>query len=391
MITAVIVEGRSQGEAARAYGVSQGWVSRLVARYRAEGQAAFEPRSRRPKTSPTATSASTVELIVRLRKRLSEQGLDAGPDTIAWHLRQHHQLAVSRATISRILTAHGLVTPQPKKRPRSSYVRFQAALPNQTWQADFTHYRLADATDAEVLTWLDDHSRYALHVSAHAPVTGPVVLAAFRAAVAAHGTPASTLTDNGMVFTTRLAGGKGGRNALEAELRRLGVAQKNSAPNHPTTCGKVERFQQTLKKWLAAQPVQPTTITELQALLDQFTTIYNYQRPHRALPHRPTPPNPNGARPKTHPATTPEPHTHTPDRHHPNDDSGVVTLRVAGRLHHLGVGRTHARTHVLLLVEDLQVRIVNAATGELLRDLTIDPSRDYQPTGRPPGPQRKRP
>ena len=139
MITAVVVEGRSQGEAASAYGVSQGWVSRLVARYRAEGEAAFEPRSRRPKTSPTATSASTVELIVRLRKRLSEQGLDAGPDTIAWHLRQHHQLAVSRATISRILTAHGLVTPQPKKRPRSSHVRFQAALPNQTWQADFTH------------------------------------------------------------------------------------------------------------------------------------------------------------------------------------------------------------------------------------------------------------
>jgi transposase len=174
VITAVIGEGRSQGEAARAYGVSQGWVSRLVARYRAEGEAAFEPRSRRPKTSPTATSANTVELIIRLRKQLSEQGLDAGPDTIAWHLRQHHQLAVSRATISRYLTAHGLVTPQPKKRPRSSYVRFQAALPNQTWQADFTHYRLADATDAEILTWLDDHSRYALHVSAWPRVTGPI-------------------------------------------------------------------------------------------------------------------------------------------------------------------------------------------------------------------------
>jgi transposase InsO family protein len=397
VITAVIVEGRSQGEAARAYGVSQGWVSRLVARYRAEGEAAFQPRSRRPKTSPTATSASTVELIVRLRKRLSEQGLDAGPDTIAWHLRQDHQLAVSRATISRILTAHGLVTPQPKKRPRSSYVRFQAALPNQTWQADFTHYRLADATDAadaadaEILTWLDDHSRYALHLSAHAPVTGPVVLAAFRAAVAAHGVPASTLTDNGMVFTTRLAGGKGGRNALESELRRLHVAQKNSAPNHPTTCGKVERFQQTLKKWLAAQPVQPTTVTELQALIDQFIVTYNHQRPHRALPHRATPAAAYGALPKAPPATSRDHDTHTRVRHDRIDDSGVVTLGVAGRLHHLGVGRTHARTHVLLLVDDLQVRVVNAATGELLRELTIDPSRDYQPTGRLPGPQRKRP
>jgi transposase InsO family protein len=391
VITAVIVEGRSQGEAARAYGVSQGWVSRLVARYRAEGEAAFEPRSRRPKTSPTATSASTVELIVRLRKRLSAQGLDAGPDTIAWHLRQHHQLAVSRATISRYLTAHGLVTPQPKKRPRSSYVRFQAALPNQTWQADFTHYRLAAATDAEVLTWLDDHSRYALHLSAHAPVTGPVVLAAFRAAVAAHGVPASTLTDNGMVFTTRLAGGKGGRNALEAELRRLGVAQKNASPNHPTTCGKVERFQQTLKKWLAAQPVQPTTLAELQALLDQFTIIYNHQRPHRALPHRATPAAAYHALPKALPASSRDHDAHTRVRHDRINDSGVVTLRVAGRLHHLGVGRTHARTHVLMLVDDLHVRIVNAATGELLRELTIDPSRDYQPTGRPPGPQRKRP
>jgi transposase InsO family protein len=396
VVTAVVVEGRSQGEAARAYGVSQGWVSRLVARYRVEGEAALEPRSRRPKTSPTATSPSTVELIVRLRKQLSEQGLDAGPDTIAWHLRQHHQLAVSRATISRILSADGLVTPQPKKRPRSSYVRFQAALPNQTWQADFTHYRLTHpggtpGPDAEVLTWLDDHSRYALHVSAHAPVTGPVVLAAFRAAVAAHGIPASTLTDNGMVFTTRLAGGKGGRNALEAELGRLHVAQKNARPNHPTTCGKVERFQQTLKKWLAAQPVQPATLAELQALLDQFTTIYNHQRPHRALPQRATPAAAYHALPKALPATSRDHDAHTRVRHDRIDDSGVVTLRVAGRLHHLGVGRTHARTHVLMLVDDLQVRIVDAATGELLRELTIDQSRDYQPTGRPPGPQRKRP
>jgi transposase InsO family protein len=391
VITAVIVEGRSQGEVARAYGVSQGWVSRLVARYRAEGEAAFEPRSRRPKTAPNAISATTVELLIRLRKQLSEQGLDAGPDTLAWHLRQHHQLVVSRATISRYLTAHGLVTPQPKKRPRSCYVRFQAALPNETWQADFTHYRLADATDAEILTWLDDHSRYALHVSAWPRVTGPIARDTFRAAVAAHGTPASTLTDNGMVFTTRLAGGKGGRNALEAELRRLHVTQKNSAPNHPTTCGKVERFQQTMKQWLRAQPDQPATITSLQALLDQFTAIYNHQRPHRSLPHRATPAAVYDALPKAFPASSRDHDTHTRIRHDRIDSTGVVTLRLAGRLHHIGVGRTRARTHVLMLVDDLHVRIVNAVTGELLRELTIDPSRDYQPTGRPPGPQRKRP
>jgi transposase InsO family protein len=391
VITAVVVEGRSQGEVARAYGVSQGWISRLVARYRAEGDAAFEPRSRRPHTSPAAISATTVELIIRLRKQLSERGLDAGPDTLSWHLRQHHQLVVSRATISRYLTASGLVTPQPKRRPRSSYVRFQAAMPNQTWQADFTHYQLADATDIEILTWLDDHSRYALSVTAHPRVTGPIVRDTFLTTVTQHGVPASTLTDNGMFFTTRFSGGKGGRNALEAELRRLHVTQKNSAPNHPTTCGKVERFQQTMKHWLRAQPGQPASIPVLQALLDQFTVTYNQQRPHRSLLHRATPAVVYDTLPKASPASSRDHDTHTRIRHDRIDVTGVVTLRVAGRLHHIGVGRALARTHVLMLVDDLHVRVVNAVTGELLRELTIDPTRDYQPTGRPPGQQRKRP
>ena len=248
VITAVVTEGRPQGEVARAYGVSQGWVSRLVARFRAEGEAAFEPRSRRPAASPAAISPSAVELIIRLRKELAGAGLDAGPHTIAWHLAHHHQIKVSAATISRYLARAGLVAPQPRKRPRSSYLRFAAQLPNECWQSDFTHYRLAGGSGTEVLTWLDDHSRYALSVTAHHRVTGPIVVQRFRAAAAEHGIPASTLTDNGMVFTTRLSGGKGGRNHLEAELRPLGIKQKNGKPNHPQTQGKVERLWQTLKK-----------------------------------------------------------------------------------------------------------------------------------------------
>ncbi|MEU6778305.1 IS481 family transposase [Nonomuraea angiospora] len=383
VITAVVVEGRCQAEVARAYAVSKGWVSKLVARYRAEGEAAFEPRSRRPKTSPNAIDADTVELIVRLRKELTEQGLDAGPDTIAWHLAHHHGRTVSRATISRHLTRRGLVTPEPKKRPRSSYIRFQAELPNETWQADFTHYRLADGTDAEILSWLDDHSRYALSVTAHARVTGPIVRAAFRAAVAAHGVPASTLTDNGMVFTTRLAGGRGGRNAFEHELRRLHVRQKNSTPNHPTTCGKVERFQQTMKNWLRAQPHQPATLADLQALVDRFVDAYNHHRPHRSLPHRATPAAVYAATPKALPIGSRDADTHARVRHDRIDPSGIVTLRVNGQLHHIGIGRTHARTHVILLVDDLHVRVVNAITGELLRELVLDPTRDYQPQANP--------
>jgi transposase InsO family protein len=393
VITALFVEHQSPAEVAERYGVHRAWVYKLKARYEAEGETALTPRSRRPKSSPSATPAATVELVLRLRKQLAEAGLDAGADTIGWHLARHHGTTLSRATINRILVRAGAVVPEPAKRPKSSYIRFEASMPNECWQSDFTHYRLTrlDGTpgaDVEVLSWLDDCSRYALRVSAHHRVTGPIVLTAFRDTVAAYGIPASTLTDNGMVFTTRLSGGKGGRNGLETELRRLHVRQKNSRPNHPTTCGKVERFQQTLKKWLRAQPVQPATVAELQALLDQFTQIYNDDRPHRSLPHRATPATIYTTLPKATPSSDRTDDTHDRVRRDKIDDGGAVTLRVNGRLHHIGVGRTHARTPVILLVQDLHVRVVNAATGELLRELTIDPRRDYQPTGQPPGPRR---
>jgi transposase InsO family protein len=390
VITAVIAEKRPVSEVARSYGVARSWIYALLARCQAEGEAAFEPRSRRPKTSPAAIPDATAGLIVVVRKELAGQGLDAGPHTIAWHLQHHHGIKVSPATISRYLAARGLVVPEPRKRPKSSYIRFAAEQPNECWQSDFTHYPLADGTGTEILTWLDDHSRLALSVTAHHHVTGQIVLASFRDAVAAHGPPASTLTDNGLVFTTRLAGGKGGRNALETELRRLGITQKNGRPNHPQTQGKAERFQQALKKWLAAQPCQPATLARLQALLDAFTGTYNTRRPHRSLEHRATPATAYAARPRATPGDR------TADardrlRRDRIDANGTVTLRAHGRLLHIGIGRTHAGTHVLLLIHDLHVRVINAATGELLRELHIDPARDYQPTGRPRGPQKKTP
>ena len=375
---------------AAAYGVSRSWIYELLARYRAEGEAAFEPRSRRPKTSPRAIPAGTAALIVSLRRQLAGRGLDAGPDTLCWHLDHHHQIRVSPATVSRYLARAGLVAAEPAKRPKSSYIRFAAELPNQRWQADFTHYPLADGTGTEILSWLDDHSRYALRVTAHRRVTGPIVVAEFRAAAGQHGIPASTLTDNGMVFTTRLSGGRGGRNAFEHELRRLGITQKNGKPSHPQTQGKVERFQQTLKKWLRGQAAQPATLAGLQAMLDAFTGYYNQQRPHRSLSHRATPATAYAARPKAAPGDR------AGDRHHRVrtdriDADGKLTLRHCGRLHHIGIGRDRARTRVLMLIQDLHVRVIDAATGELLRELALDPRRDYQPTGRPPGPKPKTP
>jgi transposase InsO family protein len=364
--------------------------------YGAEGEEAFEPRSRAPKNSPTATPEATVELVLELRKKLSEAGLDAGADTIDWHLQHHHQITLARATINRILVRAGQVSPDPSKRPKSSYIRFEAQQPNETWQSDFTHYRLTrtdgrPGADVEIISWLDDHSRYALHVSAHARVTAPIVLTTFTRAADLHGYPASTLTDNGMVYTVRLAGRgrQGGKNSFEAELSRRHITQKNSRPNHPTTCGKAERFQQTMKKWLRAQPIQPSTLADLQALLDQFRDEYNHRRPHRSLPHRSTPASAYNARPKATPGTDGTSQTHDRVRRDKINKAGTVTLRIAGQLRHIGIGRTYAGTYVILLVQDLDVRVVHAATGELLRELTIDPRRDYQPTGRPPGPTTK--
>lgn len=159
VITAIEIEGRTVADVVASYDVSRSWVYELLTRYRTEGQAALVPRSRRAHTSPTAITQHTVELIIELRKKLTEVGLDAGPDTIAWHLAHRHQIKVSAATISRTLTRQGLVEPNPKKRPKSSYIRFEAAMPNETWQSDFTDYRLNDAAERgpEEDTDVEDH------------------------------------------------------------------------------------------------------------------------------------------------------------------------------------------------------------------------------------------
>jgi transposase len=387
VITAVVVEKRPVREVAADYGVSRSWIYELVARYRAEGDAAFEPPSRRPHSSANAVPSAVIDLIVALRDELVLAGLDAGPRTIRWHLRHHHGIEIAVSTIHRRLRAAGRVTDQPQKRPRSSYIRFAAEQPNETWQADFTHHRLADGSDTEILTWLDDHARYALSVTAHRRVTGPIVVDTFTTCCDTYGTPASTLTDNGMVFTTRLSGGQGGRNGLETLLDQLGVRQKNSRLNHPTTCGKVERFQQTLMKRLRAQP-PADTIAALQHQITAFVDAYNH---HRSLDDA-TPAVAYQARPRATPAGTHNPHLRV---RHDRIRDGRVSLRHNGQMHHIGLGRTLDGTRVVLLIDDLDVRVVHHHTGETIRRLTINPNRRYHGTGRPPGgptePQRPNP
>src|SRR5665213_3388956 len=372
IVLSVVQQGLTKAQAARKFDVSWQWVHTLVTRYEAGGLDALEPRSRRPSTSSRSTSAPIRERIIGLRAELMTEGLDAGPVTIAWHLEQEDLFPVPvNSTIRRIITAAGLVTPEPAKRPRSSYLRFEANQPNETWQSDFTHWALADGTDIEILNWLDDHSRKLLSCTVHTPVNGTDVVDTFTQNINEYGAPASTLTDNGFVYTTRH---RGSRNAFEYLIAGLGITQKNGHPYHPQTQGKIERFHQTLKLWLAARPAANTP-TELQAQLDRFRIIYNEQRPHRAL-DRHTPQQAYDAPVKASPAGKPL-SAHYRVRHDIIDQFGKLTLRRAGQLHHLGVGRQHARKTVLILTDETTVTITDHTTGEILGNYLIQPDKNY--------------
>jgi len=372
VVSKIISKQMSVSEAAAAYGVSRQHVHRWLTRYRDYGFDGLAPRSRRPHSNPRRTASGVAERIVALRRELAGQGLDHGPQTIGWHL-EHEQLpAPSTSTIRRILVAAGLITAEPRKRPKSSYRRFEADQPNQCWQSDFTHWQLADGTGVEIINWLDDHSRYLLASRAYRRVTGPVVISTFLTAADAYGLPQSTLTDNGSVYTSRFTGG---RNGFEYLIANLGIAQNNGHPNHPQTQGKVERFHQTLKRWLAAQPAA-ATIVELQTQLDRFQRIYNQLRPHRAL-KRLTPAVAYAATPKARPASTIGDPGHYRLRHDQTDNHGKISFRRAGRMHHLGVGASNAHRRVLAIADQTTVTVIDQLTGEVLSTHTIDPNRSY--------------
>lgn len=377
VVEAVLVEGRSYREVARAHGVSKSWVAKVVGRFREGGYEAIAPRSRAPVHIPHRTPLEVEERVVALRGELVEAGFDAGAVTIHFHLSQEgleHVPSVS--TIWRILKRRGFVTPQPHKRPRSSWVRFEAALPNERWQSDVTHWRLADGGDVEILNFLDDHSRLILASQAFAVVRAPDVLEVFTRAAEQWGYPASLLTDNGCVYT---AWHRGGSNIVETDLLARGIAYHHSRPYHPQTCGKVERFHQTLKGFLAKQPAA-TDLEALQFQIDTFVAYYNEVRPHRAR-GRMTPKTAYQARDKAYPVG---PQLDLPKgarvRRDRIDKCGKITLRHRGRLHHIGVGAAHKHKEVIMLVAGLDVRILTEE-GEMLRHLTLDPTKNYQAIG----------
>jgi transposase InsO family protein len=346
-------------------------------RFEADGFDGLEPRSRAPKTSPQRIGGDVEEAIVALRKELGELGVDAGPGTIQWHLRQQKRRAVpSEATIWRVLMRRGFVTPEPRKRPRSSWRRFEASAPNELWQADCIDWVIATGP-VRILSFLDDHSRVALRVAALTEATTDATWLTFCEASEVWGIPLGQLTDNGLNFSGRL---RGFEVRFEIELRAIGVIPKTSRPHHPQTCGKVERFQQTLKKWLRRQPLA-ADLAELQAQLDTFVAYYNHQRPHRGIGRR-TPAQARAATP-----TTINLGVALPGPAHATtvvvDDRGI--LRVSR--YRIAIGVEHARRTARIHHDDTHAAVF--IDHQLVRALTLDPTRSYQPSNRPPGGPRR--
>jgi transposase InsO family protein len=374
LVEAVVVNGASPNQLARSHPISRSWLFRLLARYKQGGLSAVEPRSRRPKSSPTRTPAEVQQAIVELRQELVTLGVDAGAQTIAHHLAMRLGTAPSRSTIWRILKAQGLITPEPHKRPRSSWIRFQAELPNEMWQADATHWRLANGIEVEILNLIDDHSRFCLASVAHPTIKAADVLEAFTTAGQSYGYPARFLTDNAAVFS---GAPRKGRVALESELDRLGIVSSHSSPYHPQTCGKVERFHLTLKHFLRRQAAAEN-LAHLQLQLDAFRLYYNQQRPHSSARGH-TPFHAFHARLKAGPSQASSALQYRV-RRDKLDGGGKVTIRYLGRLRHLYVSYKHKREAVTLLVAGALVKVV-AEDGSILRELTLDAERGYQQVG----------
>jgi transposase InsO family protein len=362
-------------------GVSRKTFYKWVGRYRSEGMAGLEDRVRRPHSTPNQTGVEVEDVVVRLRKELQDAGLDHGATTIQWHLgrrRASGELSIrvpSAATIWRILVRRGQVVPQPYKAPKTSVRRFEAPAPNDWWQIDSTDWVIADGTVAKIFNIVDDHSRVLTRSRAVASATSEEAWTTFGQASIVWGLPAGVLSDNGTCFSGKL---KGHEVFFETRLRDAGIRPFTSRPYHPQTCGKVERFQQTLKKWLRKQRLA-RNLTELQDQLDRFARIYNFERPHQGI-GRAIPADRWHASPISGPACEPLAHPDLASRtYHLHVSGGSVSvddIRI-----HIGAEYTGLPTTVVIDKDRANVFVHD----QLVRHLTIDRTRRDQPSGRPRG------
>lgn len=371
LIAEVDVEGLNVTEFCAQHGISRWSFYEQRRRFEVEGEAGLEPRSRAPKTVANRVSLEVEDVIVAERKRLEEQGLDAGPATIWCHLPARLEPGVvvpSEATIWRVLKRRGFITAQPNKTPKRAARSFTAERSNECWQIDDTGWQLADGTDVKMINIIDDHSRLLVASTAVTTTSTDTAFAVFSDGANRWGWPARFLSDNAPEF----------KHGLANALRSLGIAASHSRPYHPQTCGKVERFHQTLQQWLRAQPTAET-LDELQTLLDRFSIIYNQQRPHRSLQRR-TPQSVWESSPKAGPANQP---LGQPSAIHHDLTVGSNGVVGVGRRLAISLGVEHANTPVTVIITGSACHVF--AHGKLIRQLTIDHSRRNQPLHDRPG------
>jgi transposase InsO family protein len=368
---ALVGEIDNVSEFCRQQQISRVTFYKLRKRFLAGGwDALVQQRSRRPVSCPMATDPEVVAAVIACRVQLRGDGLDHGPQSIVWTLQRRGVVGVpSRATVSRILSRHGLVEPQPRKRPKSASKRFVFARPNECWQSDWTEWQLADGSPAAIAGSIDDHSRYLAGLVAGCGAgTTKLVWSVMLAGIGECGVPSMSLSDNGSVYTGRLHGYE---SVFEANLRALGVRTINSTPYHPQTCGKIERFWQTLKKWLAARP-RAATIAELNDQLQTFRELYNHRRPHRAR-RGATPVEVFTATEKARPVDRPLQAPLLVTRRTVSPSSGQITV---GQ-YKVNVGLRWAGHECDIIRDGEHITIFSGAL--LVRELTADPTRRYQP------------
>ena len=357
------------------HGLTRKTFYELRGRYREEGLEGLVPRSRRPLSSPSQTSAEVVALVTGTRARLVVEGLDAGAQSIRWWLEAdgHDPAGLPCVrTIHRVLVRAGLVIAQPRKRPRSSFKRFASPWANGCWQLDGHEVELARGGLGVVLRVQDDHSRQIMATTAAASENTTDAWRCVQLAIDRYGAPAMFLSDNGSAFSQRRA--KGVLSEFEARLRGAGILPVTSSVGRPQTCGKKEREWQTLDRWLAARP-RAHDLTQLQRQLDAYDLIFNHRRRHQALDGR-TPAQAYQAAPKASPAPTP---LAAPAelRRVKVWSNGAVSL---GHCQTISIGREWARATVDVLREDPTCAVFH--DGQLLEIFHIDPTRRHQP--RPP-------
>jgi putative transposase len=367
-----------------------------------EGPAAvLEPRSRRPKSSPSRLTDEVKSQAIGVRSALEASGLDHGPISVHEKMRTMGLAQVpSTASLARIFREAGVARVEPKKKPRASYRRFVYPAPNACWQLDATEYVLTGGRKCVIFQLIDDHSRFAVASHVAWGETADAAITVVDKAITAHGVPQRLLSDNGVALNPSRRGYVG---QLVAHVSALGVEAITGKPYKPTTQGKNERFHQTLFRYLDKQPMAGT-LAELQAQVDEFDRIYNTERPHQGLPGRITPrtaweatPTVDAPRPKPDRPRPRHENAHVPSRRPqtPGDDTRVMRLRPNGaiRLRKVTymVDGQRAGEEVLVVQDGDKILVTDLQGTILIEHTRPAPGIRYVGNGRPRGRRPKTP